>query len=359
MREWVVCSSVFWDFDFGRFHPMRPFRVKLAFELMRDMGLLEGVEVTEPRMASRGELLSFHDPVYLDALESEKELEEFGLGTEDNPVVPGIYRYCCYSVGGTLTAVEKVLSGGIAFNMGGGMHHAKRARASGFCYLNDVVIGIKRLLEAGKRVFYLDIDAHHGDAVQEAFYSDPRVFVFSIHQEGIFPNTGSVDELGEGEGRGYNVNVPLPRYAEDEDVLYVFENLVLPLIDRFSPDVLFLQAGADGHKDDPLTNLYLTTGIYDRIGGLLYQVKPESVVMTGGGGYDVVNVARIWSILWARMTGREIPDRLPEGFLRISIMEGYDGPGIWDIPGWSGDRQHVKDVVKERVQFLKREVLAG
>ena len=357
MKNVVVFSRAFWDFNFGRLHPMRPVRVKLAYQLMEEMGLLSGASVVEPYLPPEETLLLYHTPPYIEALREEREAPEFGLGTQDNPVIPGIYRFARYAVGGTLKAVEEVTEGGVAFNLGGGMHHAHPDRASGFCYLNDVVLGIKRLRDAGKKVFYLDIDAHHCDAVQNAFYRDSSVMVVSIHQEGIFPGTGSPEELGEGEGRGYNVNVPLPRYAEDEDLLFVMEKLVIPLMRRFAPDVLFLQAGADGHKDDPLTSLYLTTGIYRRIGKMLRENLPPSVVITGGGGYDMVNVARIWSIIWATVTGREIPDRLPESFLRISIMEGYDGPGIWDVPGWSGHRQHVKDRVKEVVEYLAGEVL--
>ncbi|BAT71711.1 acetoin utilization protein AcuC [Thermosulfidibacter takaii ABI70S6] len=353
----IVYGQEYWDFDFGRFHPMRPFRVKLAFELIKDMGLLKNTDVVEPREAKDDELLNFHTLEYLEKLKEEKEATEFGLGTDDNPVLPGIFRYASLSVGGTLKAIEEVLNDAVvAFNLGGGMHHAKSNKASGFCYLNDVVIGIKRLLDEGLRVFYLDIDAHHGDAVQEAFYEDNRVFFLSVHQENAFPLTGKTKELGKGAGLGYNVNVPIPRYTEDEDMLFIFEELVLPLIERFKPDVLFLQAGADGHKDDPLTSLFLTTGIYDRIGKLLKEAPVSKYIITGGGGYDIVNVARIWSILWGRITGQEIPDILPDNFLRISIMEGYDGPSIWDTPNWTGDRVHIKPVIRERVEFLKREV---
>ncbi len=356
-KELVICSEKYWNFDFGRFHPMRPFRVKLAYQLMKDMGLLDGVVVEEPYEASWDELKSFHREDYLLALKEEVFRPEFGLGTSDNPVVPGIYSYAALAVGGTLKAVREVLNGGFAFNLGGGMHHAHERRASGFCYLNDVVIGIKALLEKGRRVFYLDIDAHHCDAVQDAFYDTDEVFVFSLHQEGIFPGTGRTDEIGEGRGEGFTANINLPKYAEDEDVLYIFENLVIPLIERFSPNVLFLQAGADGHKDDPLTSLYLTTGIYAKIAEMLRALDLSSVVVTGGGGYDIVNVARIWSIIWAGLIGKDLPDMLPDSFLRISIMEGYDGPGIWDIPGWSGVSGHVKDIVREQVEYLRRRCL--
>ena len=356
-EEIVFYCKDYWDFSFGRFHPMRPLRVKLAIELMRDMGLLEGVEVKEPNEAPHQELLTYHSADYLDALEKEEEAPQYGLGVEDNPVVPGIFRFASIGTGGTIAAAKAVMkSDAIVFNPGGGMHHAKPNRAFGFCYLNDVVIALKILADAGLKVFYLDIDAHHCDAVQEAFYEDSRVFVCSLHQEDAFPLTGKLEELGDKEGKGYNVNIPLPRYTEDEEVLFIFEELVVPLIERYAPDVLFLQAGADGHKDDPLTSLYLTTGIYDRIGRILRDLNLKRIIITGGGGYDMVNVARIWTILWGRLTGKDFPDRLPERFLRISIMEGYDGPDIWDTPGWSGDKAHIKPVLRERVNFLKREV---
>ena len=350
----LICSEDYWNFDFGRFHPLRPIRVKLTFELMKDLGLLEGSEVVKPREATEEELLTYHEKSYLEALKREEPNEAFGLGTEDNSVVSGIFRYASLSVGGTLIAAEAAYKGGVAFNLGGGMHHAKSGKASGFCYLNDVVIAIKHLLSRGARVFYLDIDAHHCDAVQEAFYEEDRILVLSIHQEGIFPGTGDIEEMGEGRGKGYNINVPIPRYSEDEDVLWIFEKLVIPVLERFSPDVLFVQVGADAHKDDPLTSLYLTTGIYAKAAELLRQIKSEGILITGGGGYDIVNVARIWSIFWGKIRGVSFPEELPERFLRIAIMEGYVEPTIWDIPGWSGLRQHVKQEIKERVDYLTR-----
>ncbi len=352
VKRAVVVSPEYWSADFGRFHPVRPMRVKLAYQLMQQMGLITEEEVLPPKEALLEELLLFHSKDYLDALSKEKPDLSFGLGTPDNPVFEGIWRFSLLSAGGTLVAAEVVSRGGVAFNLGGGMHHAAPSAASGFCYLNDVAVAIEKLKREGLRVFYLDTDAHHCDAVQRAFYRDPNVFVFSVHQEDAFPGTGRLEDLGEGEGLGFNVNVPLPRYSEDEDMLWVLEELFLPLFERFSPDVLFWQVGADAHKDDPLTNLFMTTGIYSKMGEIVGELGVPTL-MTAGGGYDMVNVARVFAIVWGRVTGREIPDTLPESFLRISIMEGYDGPSIWDIPGWTGDRQHVKGSLKERVSYLK------
>lgn len=352
MEKGVVVSKKYWEFDYGREHPVRTFRIKLAFDLMKDFGVT--YNVVEPERATREELLIFHTPEYLKALEEERVEPSMGLGNQDNPVIPGLFDFCCLVAGGTLKATKLAVSGGMFFNPGGGMHHAKRDKASGFCYINDIVISLKEAIKSGKkRIVYLDFDAHHCDVIQEAFYSSSDVMVISLHQEDAFPQTGKVSELGEEKGYGYNINIPLPRYSEDEDILYIFEKLIIPVIKAYEPEMLFIQAGVDGHKDDPLTALYLTTGIYEKIAELIKPLLPPSVVITGGGGYDMINVARIWTLFWAKLTGKEIEDVLPPWFLRIAIMEGYEGPGIRDIPNWSGRKDTIKKQIKERVSFLR------
>ena len=356
MKKGIVVDEIFWNVEFPRNHPVRTFRIKLALELIKDFGLVKDNEIIKPDDLGEEPLFCYHTSDYIEALRKEKPVPSKGLGDEENPVFSGLYRFLLQIVNSTLTAVDRASSGGVFFSIGGGMHHAKRDRASGFCYVNDVVIALNELKKKGKKVVYLDIDAHHCDAVQEYFYNSPEVLVISVHQEDVFPLTGNLHDLGEGEGYGYNVNIPLVRYSEDEDVFYIFKEVILPLIERFSPDVLFLQAGADGHKDDPLTHLYLTTGIYERIGELIHGLGIPSLVITGGGGYDMVNVARIWTLIWGAITGQKIPDRLPEWFLRISVIEGYDGPLLRDIPGWSGSKSQIKPEIRERVEFLKKKL---
>lgn len=355
----IIHSDKFYNFDLGRFHPLRPFRVKLFYMLLEEIfGRDSFFRYLEPEEMEEELLVVYHDPGYLGKLKSGVSDREAGLGTDDNPVVEGLYDWALESVKGTVTILRHIEDYRVLFNPGGGMHHAWPDRASGFCYLNDIVIAIKELKmrRPDLRVFYLDMDAHHGDAVQNAFYHRSDVLTVSIHEEDIFPFSGSIEELGEGEGYGYNVNVPIPRYSEDEDVWYIFENLVFPLLIRYKPDLVFIQVGADAHKDDPLTTLYLTTGIYSKISRELGSLYRGPFALTGGGGYDIVNVARIWTIFLAGLLGKRLPDRLPERFLRISVLEGYDGPFLEDIPGWTGLRSQVKEVIKERVDFLKKRI---
>jgi len=356
-----VYSEDYTQFDYGRHHPLRLFRLKLAFDLMKSYGLLDApAEMVKPPLASEEVLVNFHSIEYLEALRCAEEKGELhpqhGLGGEENPVFPGVYTFSRLVVGGTFYALQKALQNCRVFHIGGGMHHAKANKAEGFCYLNDVVIALKEAQDKGLRVFYLDIDAHHCDAVQEAFYDSDKVLVVSFHQyeEGFYPGTGSERELGEGAGYGYNINIPLDRYTDDEALWWAFNEIIPALFENFKPDLLFTQLGVDAHKDDPLTNLFLTTGSYKKIAEFLASSWRGPWVAVGGGGYDIINVARIWTIFWAYMLGKDLPEILPEWFLRISRMEGYDGPHIEDLPGWSGEKGHVPFSLKERVKFLKK-----
>ncbi len=349
------------QFDYGRDHPMRLFRLKLTVDLMEHYGLLDPpVEQMEPPLSPEEELLAYHASPYLEALRRAEEEglanPDMGLGTADNPLFPGVYTLSRLVVGGTLEGTRRALEGRRVFHIGGGMHHARPDRAEGFCYLNDIVIALKEAVNQGARVLYFDIDAHHCDAVQEAFYRDPRVLVVSFHQYGpnFYPGTGALEEVGEGEGRGYNLNLPLDRYTEDETLWWAYEHLLPPLLEAFKPDLLFTQLGVDAHRDDPLTSLFISTHFYERMAQDLASRWQGPWIAVGGGGYDLVNVARIWTLVWGAMVGREVPDTLPESFLRISIMEGYDGPNLRDLPGWSGTPGEVLREVKERVTFLRK-----
>ena len=355
----LVYTPQYAQFDYGRDHPLRLYRLELTYKLMKELGLLSPpVEIEEPQEATEETLLTFHDPDYLDALKKADQggpaQTGYGLGTKDNPSFSGVYSFSRLVVGGTLQGTLRALEGRRVFHIGGGMHHARPGRAEGFCYLNDVVIALKELEKRGLKVLYFDIDAHHCDAVQEAFYFSPNVLVVSFHQyDGEFyPGTGALEEIGEGEGKGYNLNLPLDRYTEDETLWWAYQELIPPLLEAFQPDLLFTQLGVDGHKDDPLTTLFLTTGFYERFAQDLASRWRGPWMAVGGGGYDIVNVARIWTLIWAHMVGREIPAELPPSFLRIAIMEGYDGPLVHDLPGWTGTPGHVPPKTKERVRFL-------
>jgi len=201
----------------------------------------------------------------------------------------------------------------IAFNIAGGLHHARDDRASGFCYVNDPVLAILYFVDRGYRVLYLDVDAHHGDGVQWAFYDDPRVLTVSFHQDGrtLFPGTGHITEMGTKAGIGYSVNVPMLPGTDDEVFWQGFINIVPNLFETFRPDVIVSQLGVDTFMDDPLTSLELTTNGFCNVISYLREYAPAWVAL-GGGGYNVDNVARAWTLAWAIMNGVELPDELPE-----------------------------------------------
>jgi acetoin utilization protein AcuC len=307
--------------DLGLQHPFKPERVLKTVELCSRYGVWEKpwMEVKGAERAEREVLERFHQPQYLDILErasrGEIQLEtlERGLGTEDCPIVPGLYEWASRAVGGSLIAMRAILEGDadVAFNLFGGFHHGMPDHAEGFCYLNDIAISILEALDRGKRVAYVDMDAHHGNGVQEAFYRDPRVLVISVHETGrtLYPWGGSEEEIGEGEGLGYNVNIPLEPGSDDEVFQLAVGSIVLPLLRAFSPDVLVSQIGADTMISDPLTHLRLTNNSYFwAIRNLASMAVP--VLALGGGGYDLYRTARCWTMAWAIFNHVEPRDEL-------------------------------------------------
>ncbi|MCC6502948.1 MAG: acetoin utilization protein AcuC [Deltaproteobacteria bacterium] len=326
-RTAFVYSDRLASFDYGESHPMKPERLRLTRELIEALGLgeLPSSEFIEARSASIEELLLFHTPGYLKILkEADSGIippdgAEHGLGYSDNPVFKGVFEWSALCAGASLQAAELVASGkaDIAFNISGGLHHAMPERASGFCYINDAAIAIKYLAGLGKRVAYVDIDAHHGDGVEAAFYDTDAVLTVSVHESGewLFPGTGAVADIGTGAGRGFSVNVPLPPFAGDELFLKAMEEVVLPVVEAFSPDILVTQLGVDTFDTDPITHLRLTTGGFEKALSRFRSMKLPWVAL-GGGGYDIGNVARAWTLAWAIMNDVVSPDIIPEDFLR-------------------------------------------
>jgi len=305
------------ELDHGGYPASCPFdtrRAGMTYRTAERMGLLDGPDrrVVAPVSLTRAELERFHDPRYLDALarggrgEHDLHALRMGLGTPDCPIFAGMLDYVSLAAGGSVVAAQLILAGEaqIAFNPSGGYHHAHEARAAGFCYVNDVVLACMALAEAGKRVVFLDIDAHHCDGVQDAFYDRSDVMTVSMHESGktLFPGTGFVEEIGRGEGRGYSVNFPLPVGAYDAAYLRVFERGALPVIRAYDPDVIVLELGMDSLAGDPLAHLELSNNAYadivERVRGL---GKP--ILATGGGGYHVDNTVRGWTLCWSVLCG--------------------------------------------------------
>jgi acetoin utilization protein AcuC len=344
-RYALVYSRRFTELEFGEDHPFKVLRYRLAFDLMERLGLLAapGVVVAECPLADEADLLLFHRSDYLDRLREFSLAGEpradfrYGLGDVENPVFPGLYEWSRLSCGGTLEAVRQVVDRGrrLAFNMAGGCHHARPARASGFSYLNDAAVAMTKLVQRGLRVAYIDLDAHHGDAVQQAFYDSNRVLTISLHETGkdFYPHTGFVTEMGEGDGYGYAVNIPFLRHADDLIFEQAFSRVVLPLLTAFKPDLLFTQMGVDGLRTDPLTRLEFTTRSVE-FATRAFLATGLPWVAVGGGGYDCFNVARSWTLFWGVATGSPLPDELPPEFDR-------KGPDPDSSPGRLRDLPHL------------------
>ena len=326
MKTALVHSDAYRRFDYGPGHPLRMERLGLTYALMDAYGLtaLPETRVIGPEPAPEGALRGFHTEEYLEVLRAASAGREvpvayrYGLGPGDNPIWPGVYEASALACGGSIQAAELVATGEVerAFAFAGGLHHAMPDRASGFCYLNDAVLAIQALRARGLRVSYVDIDAHHGDGVQYAFYESPDVLTISTHERGdrLFPGTGFVEEIGEGPGRGYAANLPLHPHTDDEVYLEAFDAVVPPLVRAFRPDVVVAQLGIDSHRTDPLTHLALSVEGFGEAVRRIVGLAPRLVAL-GGGGYDLSNVARAWTLAWALMNAVELPDRLPPAFV--------------------------------------------
>ena len=335
----LLYTDDYQKFDYGPHHPLQVGRLKLTKELIEAYGLLPAEEkgFEKTRMATEEECLSFHTHDYWKTLQeansghSDLDLSSYGLGPGDNPIFPGVLDWGRLGGGGAIQAGEWVLSGKgrIAFHMAGGMHHAHKNMASGFCYINDPVLVILYLLSQGKKVAYIDIDAHHGDGVQEAFYRTGKVLTISFHQNGmtLFPSTGFVQEIGAGEGVGYAVNCPLYPWTDDEIFTWAFTEVVPPILEAYEPDVIVTQLGVDTFYNDPLANLSLTTqGFCSAI--RFFKGLNLPWVALGGGGYHQVNVARAWTLAWSIMLGRELDQiKLPIPFQET--IRQLDYPDEW------------------------------
>ena len=307
-------------------HPMRPVRLRYTYELLRGYDAFESEDalLVDPRSATEEELGWLHRSDYIEAVkrlsegEGTHEAQRFNFSLMgDNPYFPGMYEAATLSSGATLLAAEMVANKTVeaAFNISGGLHHAAAGHASGFCVFNDPALAVHYFLRRGLRVVYVDVDAHHGDGVQDAFFDDDRVLTISVHESGryLFPGTGFVGELGQGQGRGYSVNLPLFPYTSDDVYLDAFRQVVPPLIRAFAPDVLVTQLGIDSYHSDPLTHLQLTTeGFVELVREFAALGLPW--LATGGGGYDLMAVARAWTLAYGVMLGVEWPDTLPRSF---------------------------------------------
>ena len=358
-RPLYIGSEIYRRSTYGAKHPLAIPRVTTCTDLCRAMGWLPDEAFRTAPMATEAEVLRFHDAGYVAALRqaeaaqavSEEDRQRYRIGAEGNPVYAEIYRRPMTSAGGVLMAARLTLEGGIVYCPGGGTHHGRPARASGFCYLNDPVLGIAAWLDAGlERVAYVDIDAHHGDGVQDAFAADDRVLTISVHEAGRWPHTGAADDRAGGMAR----NLPVPAGFNDSEMRWVLQEAVLPLLAWFRPQAVFFQCGADALEEDPLAKLSLSNNAHWAVAGALRTAAPR-LVATGGGGYNPYTVGRCWAGVWAVLNGFAIPDRTTapaEAVLRALVYNraaGRNPPGHWfttlrDAPREGPVRDEVKRV---------------
>jgi acetoin utilization protein AcuC len=284
-----------------------------------------------------------------------------GIGTSDCPVFEGLYDYAVLATGGTLVGANLILSGSadVAFNPSGGYHHAGPERASGFCYINDVALACTVLAEQGKRVLYLDVDVHHGDGVAYGFYDRSDVMTISLHEtpRALFPGTGFEDEIGTGEGKGYCVNIPLPIGTYDEMYMKAFNEVVVPLIGAYNPDVIVFELGADALAGDPLAHLCLSNNTYaEIIEHLLSLNKP--ILATGGGGYNVENTSRAWALAWSVLCGETGQDDMNIGMGGVMLESTDWRGGLRDreFVVRSQQREMVLVVLEKTIETIKANV---
>ncbi len=362
MTPLYVGSEIYRHSSYGPKHPLAVPRVSVCTDLSRALGWLPDAVYHDAPIATGQELTRFHVPAYIAALrlaEADQAVTEdirtrFRIGAEGNAVYPEVYRRPAISAGGVMMAARLAAEGRIVHCPGGGTHHGRPDRASGFCFLNDPVLGLLTWLDLGlENIVYLDIDAHHGDGVQDAFHDDDRVFTISLHERARWPFTGAADDRAGGAAR----NFPLPAGCNDSEFGYTMNHAVLPLIEARRPQAIMLQAGADGLEEDPLAKLSLSNNAHRAVVQAVMQLAPRLVVL-GGGGYNPWTVGRCWALIWGTLNDFPIPDRLPPDAetvlraLRFDRAAGRNPPEHWfstllDAPRDGPIRDEIRQLIQE------------
>lgn len=317
MRARLVHGEALARYDFGSSHPMGPGRVQFAVTLAEALGVMQRLEVVDPDPTVDELLTLVHDADYVEAVRRQLPNPRYGIGTTDNPVADGMHEVAAQVCTATVQAARAVWSGEVraVANISGGLHHAMPSATSGFCVYNDAAVAIRWLQQQGAgRIAYVDLDAHHGDGVQEIFYDDPTVLTVSLHESPayLFPGTGYPTETGRGAARGTAVNVALPPHTGDAGWLRAFDAVVPPVLQAFQPDLVVSQHGCDSHRTDPLTDLELSIdGIalsYRLVAELAERHTDGRWIALGGGGYSPLHgVARAWTHLLGVLSGEPVP----------------------------------------------------
>ncbi len=364
-RQFVLMHTD--ELDKGGYPDECPFssrRAGKAIETMDSLGLLgySNIKIMKPKPVSEEILLKFHTKEYLDVLkrsgrgEHDFKALKMGLGTPDCPIFKDMFEFSSLAAGGTVTGAELIIDkkADVVLNLSGGFHHAKPAEASGFCFINDVVLGVTKLIDAGKKVMVVDIDAHHFDGVQDAFYDSDKVTCISFHEDGktLFPGTGDFLETGKGKGLGFTVNIPLPVGTYDEIYKRAFDKIVLHRIDIEQPDVLVVELGMDSLAGDPLAHLNLSNNVYADIIDDLNNLNIPMLI-TGGGGYNIHDTVRGWALCTGILIEGKEDDHMIAGLGGVMLENTAWVGGLRDrtLVTHSGYRHDVDFAIEKIIDF--------
>jgi len=339
LKPLLIGSEIYRGSTYGPKHPLAIPRVSTTLDLIRALGWVAPDQYIDSPRATPEDLTRFHTPAYIAALMQAEATQSVDpahrqrhrIGADGNPDYREVFSRPATGAGGVLLAARLTAQGGVVHVPGGGTHHGMPDRASGFCYLNDAVLGLLAWLDQGlNNILYLDLDAHHGDGVEAAFRNEPRVFTLSLHEAGRWPHTGRAEDRAGGHAR----NLPVPEGFNDSEADWLTRHAILPVIRHLRPQAIMVQAGADCLAEDPLSRLALSNAAYRATLRAVMGLAPR-LILLGGGGYNPWSVARCWAGLWATLNGLPIPPRLPpaaEAVLRglsWSRAAGRDPPVHW------------------------------
>ncbi|KAK5069170.1 histone deacetylase [Lithohypha guttulata] len=361
--------AYFYDSDVGNYayvsgHPMKPHRIRLAHSLVMNYGLYKKMEIYRAKPASKYEMTQFHTDEYIeflakvtpDNMESfQKEQQKYNVG-DDCPVFDGLFEFCGISAGGSMEGAARLnrQKADIAINWAGGLHHAKKSEASGFCYVNDIVLGIIELLRFHQRVLYIDIDVHHGDGVEEAFYTTDRVMTASFHKYGeYFPGTGELRDTGVAQGKYYAVNFPLRDGIDDYSYKHIFEPVIKAIMDFYRPSAVVLQCGGDSLSGDRLGCFNLSMRGHANCVNFVKSYNLPTLIL-GGGGYTMRNVARTWAFETGCLVGEDMSANLPYNDYYEYYAPDYEldvRPSNMDN---ANSREYLDKILKTVLENLKR-----
>jgi acetoin utilization protein AcuC len=372
----LFTSPLFRGHDYGANHPLGFPRVALTEDLIRLYDALAPGQHKEARLATFEELALAHTAEYIEALQHSEargsltwgDGMRFNLGNNENPFFPKFFTIPATAAGASIQAAEAVIDGQVAFNPSGGMHHALPAKARGFCYFNDAVMGLRRLARSGWRVLYLDLDAHHGDGVEAAFSDSDQILTVSLHMDTSYAYPRRGGRITDTGSAGYAVNLPLPKGTHDAEYRLCFATLWPRLLDRFRPDAVVLQAGTDILAPDPLGKFYISTDLFLEIIAGIYHGAPRHedkaskkprLMVLGGGGYHPLSLARAWTGVWAILSGQKLSRRLPPmarqlfaGLMAEDKLQQAEDAGLLETRSEGLPPAPIRDEVRQRLDAL-------